>query len=342
MSFAASHETLVRHIQMLGLIPRSPAQITVAALTQSLNDLGYKVTSRTVQRDLNDISRVMPLECNDNSKPYGWKWARNARTHLPMMSLQEALTLYLVQQHLLHVVPPTMLDDLQPLFVQAKQTIHALGNKNQIHHWLNSVVIESPTQPLIAPSLNVSIQNTIYQAVFEQKPLMATYKAMQTGQEKTFLLHPLGMIQRGKVTYLGATVKDYTDIRLFALHRFISVDILYLQDAAPKNQQSWTDYLASGAAGFHESAQDKICLTAQIDESLATRLKETPLSDNQTIIAIAQNGCYQLEASVFDTWQLTWWILAQGNSLVVQTPHELRQRIRQKLIDSLQAYDLIT
>lgn len=72
MPSAVSHETLVRQLQMLQLIPRSPAQVTVAELTGSLAELGFVVTGRTVQRDLNDIASVMPLECNDKSKPYGW------------------------------------------------------------------------------------------------------------------------------------------------------------------------------------------------------------------------------------------------------------------------------
>ncbi len=48
MPSAVSHETLVRQLQMLQLIPRSPAQVTVAELTASLAELVFVVTGRTV------------------------------------------------------------------------------------------------------------------------------------------------------------------------------------------------------------------------------------------------------------------------------------------------------
>ncbi len=337
MPSVASHETLVRQLQMLHLIPRSPAQITVADLTAALTEQGYQVTSRTVQRDLNDIASVLPLECNDRSKPYGWKWSREARTHLPMMSLQEALSLHLVQQHLTQLLPPALLDDLMPMFKQAMQTITGLGSKHQLQHWLNSVVVEAPTQPLQAPNIDLDIQHNIYQAVFEQKQLNVRYRALQANEAKDFVLHPLGIVQRGPITYVGGTAKDYEDIRLYALHRFEDAEINHFDPANPQNKQSWQDYLASGAGGFHERPEDKIQLVARIDESLAARLTETPLSSDQQLIANS-DGSYQLIASVFDTWQLGWWILSQGESLIVQAPIQLRQQIQQRLQATLAGY----
>jgi predicted DNA-binding transcriptional regulator YafY len=329
MPAAASHETLVRQLQMLQLIPRSPAQVTVAGLTSHLTELGFPVTSRTVQRDLNDIALVMPLECNDKSKPYGWKWAREAKAHLPMMSLQEALTLYLVNKHLTQVLPPNMLDDLLPMFKQAEQTIHSLGSQNQVGHWLQSVVVASPTQPMLAPRVSTAVQQAVYQSVFEQKQLVVRYQSAGNDQAKEMTLHPLGLIQRGKVSYLGATVNDYNDIRLFALHRFTDAQIKALDDANPRNQISWQDYLASGAGGFNATVDNQIELKAWVDAVLADLLKETPLSEDQQLHA-TDDG-YQLTATVSDTWQLHWWILSQGARMVVQAPVALNNALKDEI-----------
>ncbi|MCI4410815.1 MAG: WYL domain-containing protein [Thiotrichales bacterium] len=336
MPSAASHETLVRQLQMLQLIPRSPAQVTVADLTQSLADLGFPVTSRTVQRDLNDIALVMPLECNDKSKPFGWKWSRDAKAHLPMMSLQEALTLHLVNKHLAQILPPNMLTGLSPMFKQAEQTINSLGSENQVTHWLHSVVVESPSQPMLAPTVLPDVQRSVYQAIFEQKQLKVCYQSVVNDQAKEMILHPLGLIQRGKVSYLGATVNDYEDIRLFAMHRFSEAQVKELDDAKPRNLISWQDYLASGAGGFNATANNQIKLTAWVEDGLAALLEETPLCEDQQLEATTEGML--LTATLFDTWQLQWWILSQGARIVVQEPATLRTSIQSQIEQMRERY----
>ncbi|MBD3766694.1 MAG: hypothetical protein IE928_01925 [Gammaproteobacteria bacterium] len=79
MPSAVSHETLVRQLQVLQFIPRSPAQITVADLRCSLSELGF--SALVVQ--FSGLERY----CN-----------RDAKAHLPMMSLREAITLHLVSK----------------------------------------------------------------------------------------------------------------------------------------------------------------------------------------------------------------------------------------------------
>jgi predicted DNA-binding transcriptional regulator YafY len=328
MPAAESHETLVRQLQMLQLIPRSPAQITVSQLTNELSKLDFPVTKRTVQRDLNDIALIMPLECNKKSKPYGWKWAKDAKAHLPMMSLQEALTLHLVNKHLGQILPLTMLTGLSPMFKQAEQTINSLGSKNQVSHWLQSVVIESPTQPMLAPQVLPEVQQAVYQAVFEQKQLEVSYQSYSANALKEYVLHPVGIMQRGQISYLGALVNDYNDIRLFALHRFTQAIIKPLNARTLANPTQWKEYLASGAAGFNAS-KAPIQMTASVDNELATLLRETPLSEDQTMIP-HDNG-FLLTASVHNTWQLQWWILSQGARMVVREPSALRASIQEEI-----------
>ena len=342
MHAAQSHETLQRHWHMLQLIPTAPAQITVRSLAEELCKNGFKVTERTVQRDLNDLAPIMSLECNNNSKPYGWKFMRGQRNQIPAMSTVDALTFHLVQRHLSNSLPLTMQELLQPLFTQATQTIHALGQQNQLQRWLNCVVVESPSQPLLAPVVCPMIQQAVYEAVYEQKQLDIFYRGHGKNEAKNMILHPLGIIQRGQMTYLGATVNEYEDIRLFALHRFKAASLKPLDNAVPKNKQSWQDYLASGAGGFHDHSKGKITLHAWVSHGLAIRLKETPLSKDQTIQPLDDNAGYSLTASVFDTWQLGWWILSQGKNITIQAPDTLRLSIQDELTAALAGYSFDT
>ena len=64
-----------------------------------------------------------------------------------------------------------------------------------------------------------------------RKQLNARYLSVNSDQPKDFVLHPLGLIMRGAVIYLVASAWDYDEARLYALHRFNTVEIL---DAAAR------------------------------------------------------------------------------------------------------------
>lgn len=335
MSAAPSHETLVRILQLTQLIPRSPAQITVADLTKELAHLGFKVTSRTVQRDLDDIAKVLPLEKNDKGRPYGWKWARDAKAYLSAMSLQEALTLHLVNQYLIEFLPPNMLDELTPLFKQAKKTIENLGSRSQLKEWLDSISLEQPSLSFLAPKINLVVQQTLHEALFERKAIKALYKGQGADKYQSLVLHPVGLMYRGKVAYLGAMVADYEDIRLFALHRFKSAEIDYLNDAR-KPSISWKEYLAQGAKDFSSDGANQLNLVAEVSSDLALTLQETPLAKNQKIVE--KQDKFILQVGGQNTWQFRWWILSQGSKIKILQPSFLAEEVKLEVEKMYQNY----
>ena len=67
-------ETLMRQWQMLRLIPRKPSKMATTEIKQRLEEEGFKITQRTIQRDLVTFSSIFPLVCDDRDKPYGWSW----------------------------------------------------------------------------------------------------------------------------------------------------------------------------------------------------------------------------------------------------------------------------
>jgi hypothetical protein len=79
-------------------------------ITARLKDTGYKVSVRTVQRDLNELSEIFPIELNDkNPRDYGWRWLKGANLDIPGMSVSEALAMRLVETHLKPLLPAAML-----------------------------------------------------------------------------------------------------------------------------------------------------------------------------------------------------------------------------------------
>ncbi len=105
-------DTLLRQWTLLRLLPRHPRRLEPARLKDKLDAMGIAVTLRTVQRDLNALAAVFPLEASAG-KPQGWCWCQGARQlDLPSMDPHAALTFHLVEQHLRTLLPPATLANL--------------------------------------------------------------------------------------------------------------------------------------------------------------------------------------------------------------------------------------
>jgi len=94
------------------------------------------------------------------------------------------------------------------------------------------------------------------------------------------------------------------------------------------------DYLNRGGGQFGEGKI--ITLKAEISETLARLLEETPLSADQKIVS--GKGRHRLSATVFDSWQLRFWILSQGADVVVRQPAGLRKEIVGRIEEMRAAY----
>lgn len=63
---------------MLRHIPKHPQQITAKVLHERLEEALFKVSKRTVERDLLSLSDTFSLISNERSIPYGWSWSKGA------------------------------------------------------------------------------------------------------------------------------------------------------------------------------------------------------------------------------------------------------------------------
>lgn len=82
MPFATTRATLSRQWALLRQLPSRSPGATSADLVWRLRDVGFTVSKRTVERDLNELSLIFPLERNDKSIPFGWHWSASAVTDL--------------------------------------------------------------------------------------------------------------------------------------------------------------------------------------------------------------------------------------------------------------------
>jgi len=304
-----------------------------------LNESGYAVSLRTVQRDLQELSEIFDIEVNDkNPRDYGWRWIKGTNLNIPGMSVSEALAMRLVKTHMKQLLPPVMLDGLQGVFNQAQDKLDKLETNNSNHSkdWLNKVRIVSPSQPMLAPSIDREVQANIYQALLDLKQIRVNYQPINNPKIKEYLLHPLGLIMRGAVSYLVASAWDYTEAQLYALHRFSKVVIL---DEVVKVPEGFNldESIANGLGEFANQGAP-IKLELRCAKWVTAYLTETPLSVDQKIEPDVDEWC-RVTATVNDTWQLHWWLMGQGNEIEVCSPFTLRNKIKDMLVNALKLYE---
>jgi predicted DNA-binding transcriptional regulator YafY len=335
MPNASMRSTLSRQWELLKSLPARSPGVSALELSKRLADAGFKVSKRTVERDLVELSQLFPLQCNDKGTPYGWYWTPGATAELPGLTVSEALTLRLVEDSLRPLLPGFMLKSLEPHFTQAHRKLQALGPHVPAARWIDKIASVPPELALLAPEVCGELLECIQQALLEDRQVACSYFAAHSNKTRELNLNPLALIQRGNITYLVAIAEPYEDVRLYAAHRFQQVELLDVPCRRPEDF-SLDAYIASGALQFTSPGAGMIALQAWVSEELARQLRETPLTEDMQLEADGDG--YRLSANLQDSWQLRWWLLAQGAKIVVQQPYGLRQDIAQQLEETLSLY----
>ncbi|MGY4823395.1 helix-turn-helix transcriptional regulator [Stutzerimonas chloritidismutans] len=334
MPSASTRSALNRQWELLRLLPSKAPGITCAELVIRLASAGFKASKRTVERDLNDLSRQFPLQCNDKGIPYGWHWAPGASVDLPGISLSEAVSLVLVEESIRKLLPSSMLRALEPRFGHARCKLERLASETQAARWPEKVASVHPNMNLISPQIPEVVIERLHEALLTERQVRCSYYSAHNDKLRELILNPLAVVQRGPVSYLIGTAEPYRDIRQYAVHRFQDVELLSVP-ASGVDAFSLDDYLKSDALSF--GRLESIQLVADVTEGLARLIRETPLGPDMTLNPTADG--FQLRVGVRDTWQLRWWILSMGDDILVQAPESLRDGIARKLNAAASRYD---
>jgi predicted DNA-binding transcriptional regulator YafY len=327
-----------RLLETLQLIPTRD-KISTSMLRDRLENLGHKVSARTVQRDLESLTIPFGLECDTRNKPYGWYWAKeNKRITVPGMDAGQALSLRLLQIYLINLLPESTVQELLPYFEEASNKLNQHYGNTAVQRWLDKVAIVPAAQPLLPPPVKRAVHDTVTQGLLSERQLDIKYTSPGGKQAKSATVHPLGLVQHGVVQYLVATFFEYDDPRLLPLHRIKSATLL----GAPSNTPlgfTLKRYIEQGAFGFGpQSGNAKpIRLVAVFGPQSGAHLLESQLSTDQTVQELA-DGRLRFTATVPHTERLIWWLLSFGPFVKVEKPLTLRREVASRLREGAAQY----
>lgn len=284
-------------------------------LQETLEREGIEISLRTIQRDLNQISQRFPIESN-KTVPQGWRWRSDAPIQsLPHMTSSQAVTFMMVEEHLKHLLPPSLIEEMNPWFDLARRS---LSTQNNVRQWINRVRIVPANQPLIPPVVEKAAQQAIYEGLLQDKQIECVYRARgPLGEDRSYILNPLALVQKGSIIYLICTRHDKTEVQTFALHRFKSAHVLDSRALHPVNFDI-DAYIDSGALGFRvdfNQPTEMVDLELIMNEADALYFTESQLSKEQTITQISED-LFKVSASVPFTSQLVWWLRSFGKKII--------------------------
>jgi len=320
-----------RKMQTLKSIGFNTNKKGVKQIHSELVGEGFNIDIRTLQRDINSLSKSFDIDNDGNKDQPGWFWKKNADTlSFPGMQPSVAVTFKLVEAYLKQTFPPETLKNLKRYFVEADSYLQN-NPSNKLANWENKVSIVSRSQPFINPVVNEDILITVYESLLEEKQIIAHYNS-KDGGPSNYDINPLGIVIVDGVIYLLCTLWNYTDIRQLALHRFVTADKSKV-DAIPSQHFNLKEYSNKGGFLFPlEEEEELIKLVLLVPDWVADHLEERALSEDQIITEHENNTNrkFKVTATVLNTAQLRWWISHYHALVEVLEPQSLREQFKKQ------------
>lgn len=353
-------EQFVRLAQIILYLPKYPKFITANQLQKKYIDEGFKnIYPEKVQRDIKTLTQILDhhIGCesySDWSKRTGHKLTDDQSQHvfwestvqpimLDSLTVQQALSLHLLKKFLLPLIPNSTYTILEPFFDEAAHKLEILKDENRLSHWPNKIAIVNPTQPLLMPTIDLHVHETVSEALLYDRQLKIKYRRIN-GSTNEYHLNPIGLVLRSATIYLIASKVDTKEKRIFALHRISEATQLDQKVEGP-NDCELQQFIDQGHMGFDLTGggnYQMIKLKAVFDQITANHLSESRLSEDQEIKKLDDQH-YEITATIQETEQLFWWLLSFGFRVEVLEPPALRAKMAYSvriLAEKYKIYDI--
>lgn len=319
---------------------KSSPKISTAKLAQQLAVMGYEVSLRTVQRDLEDLALEYPdIECDKSSKPYAWGWVKDkVRISVPGMDTSQALSLRLLNSHLADLLPDQVLRELRPLMNEANRVLSERFNPTIITKWADKNLFQTCTPILIKPKIQTPVQEVVTQALLHDNKINLSYACGGETELIKQVAYPLGLIHQGIVQYLVLCFDGETKVTHLPMHQIKKAIMLEEKGKAPKGFQL-KKYQLHDIQGFSSeaTASSSIKLVAKLAKNAALYLNFAPVSSDQKLTD-TPDGQIRLTATVDMNDRLVSWLMSYGENLIVEQPQHLRDLLSERIKKAAKAY----
>lgn len=339
MPSASTSTTLSAQRELSKLIPTRQPGKTVKELKEALENEGFDIHERSVQRYLNTLAGLYPI-ARSNDTPYRWYW-KEKKAYEEMLSSEgisvtHALTLHMLKQHLAQTLPVATTKQMQPLFDLAEDRLRTLANSNDIARWALLVDVVKPGLPAIPPTIAQAVLETVQYALIKGDKLKLRYTSAGKNTAREFRVNPIGTVQRGEKTYLVAIEEGHSEPTTYAMHRIEKADSSWEKAHVPEDVDL-KRFIGDGGLQFLTS-KTPVSLKAWVSKMLGDQLVETKLEGQRLTPRNPKNEGYELAVTLPDSLTLRNWILSWTGHIEVLEPLTLREEIAAALHEGAGRY----
>jgi predicted DNA-binding transcriptional regulator YafY len=313
-------ETTIRYLHLLRYLPKYPSKRSLNQIRDHLYSLGYKVTDRTIQRDLLKLETPFGLLCDARSKPYGWSFPEHAKAlDIASIDKEEAFSLMLIREYLINNFDTLSFPRMNNIFDKAEKTLNAYQDPHQKLDWKQKIIFKSVSHNYLPPKVDVEVYENILGSLINEKQFQAKYESRRRISEKVY--NPLSIIAHGVIRRLVCTrAEDPSKVLHLPLQRFKSFEALDSSISIPASF-NLEDYVNSGEVDY--LYKKDIQLILRFNEKTGRHLVETPFSSSQQLSLSKDKKIYSLKVNTNDTETLRRWILGFGSNVTVLKPKYL-------------------
>jgi predicted DNA-binding transcriptional regulator YafY len=335
--------SFLRRIQILTMVKKKGELYSTSDLLRMIKKLGFSVSLRTVERDLEFCSKAPFLKLRfkkeEGIKDHLWYYEDDAELfNNPEISNISALAFNLVEKFLKTKLPLSAQNILNPFFKLAQNKLKSIEGKTD-YKWSEKFHIQPRGQRLLPAEVKSEVLQMVFESVWKEKQFQAMYRRKWEKEAVERVVNPLGLVFQEEVIYLVCTFWKYdkkTDILRLPLHRFETATPLETERIIPKDFDL-DEYIAEGHLDILEK-KEPIKLKLLLSEGAASHLYETKMSEDQKLIE-QKNKQVILEATVAYTSELRWWLLSLGEYVEVLEPKDLREEFGRIVRSMASKYD---
>ncbi len=316
----ANTRQIVRQLDILRELSSRQYGATIKELVQT-----FRVTRRTIERDLRDLSEAgFPLYTDKQGRENAWKLMSDSSVPPLNFPVGELIALTYITGiieespfkteywNMLNRIRTTLPEKMRVFLEQAAYHPHIRGQKAQI-------------KPHV-------FQRT-QEAITERRVCNVTYRAIGTGESKTYPILPFRFLYHYDGVYLLCRNPKYGNLLTLAAERIEEIQVTsQVFDAA---EDSDIEEQLNQAFG--------VVLEAPIEVSVRFSPSQVPyirqriwhptqeieeLDDDGIILHFRAGGLYEIKS----------WILSHGASAEVLAPSSLRAEISEELEKNLRSY----
>lgn len=299
----------------------------------SADELASKmgISRRTAFRDVETLSRSgIPCRFDPNRRGY----RINEWQFLPpsSLNLSEALGLYMAAAKVVH-------SKAFPFAAEARQAADKIlaslpsGMRTTCTQLTEVIAVRWPA--MVDAHVARRVFQTLQEAAAEHRKVRILYDLPAEKREVSLVVHPYALALLNRMWTMVGCMEACHRVQSFSLDRIQSVSVLPDVFSRPSNF-SLDDYIGRAWCAVPEGViwPVRLCfapgVAADVEEIVWHKTQQTQR---------LPNGSLLYEAQVDGLAEITQWILGFGDQVVVETPLELRDRIRTIARRTAQQYE---